>query len=370
MQRIVNLLRSPSAAGIVLFFMTLVALLISNSVFSSEYSYFVEHKVSLGIGNYILTKPMEIWVNEGLMAIFFFHIGLELKLEFLEGSLNNAKAILAPAIAAVGGMLVPAIIYLLIVKNAYLTGWAIPTATDIAFAIGICSLLGRRVPNSFRVMLLSIAIFDDLGAVLIIALFYSGDLSYYALLTGAGILFLLHILNTFKVKVILPYALLGLVLWLATVKSGVHATLSGFLLAIFIPCERLKSLEHMLKPWVAFLILPIFALVNAGVNFSETGIVDFQHPVTLGIFFGLVLGKPLGVFIATKLTRVSDMTNSAILALGALCGVGFTMSLFIGTLAFEDLLAMNWVKLGVMLASLVMGLVGYTLLSLSYKKTN
>lgn len=368
MERIYNLFRAPATAGVILFIMTIIALLISNSALKYDYIYFITQKCSIGIGQYTLTKPMEIWVNEGLMAIFFFYIGLELKLEFIEGSLNNANAIVKPAIAAIGGMLLPAIIYLTIANNSYSAGWAIPTATDIAFAVGICSLLGKRVPNSFRIMLLSIAIFDDLGAVIIIALFYSDAISIYPLLLTAMILICLYWLNSRDVKNVFVYTLFGVILWIATVNSGIHATLSGFLLALFIPNSCLKPLEHKLKPWVAYFIMPIFALVNAGIDLSATSIVDLQHSVTVGIFFGLVLGKPIGIYIAGKAAGISDIKNSALLALGALCGVGFTMSLFIGTLAFEDLHAMNWVKLGVMLASLSMGITGYIALNIAYKE--
>ena len=367
MQRILQIIRNPAAAGVLLFISAILALLISNSAYGPEYLNYIYHDISIGYGNFQLTKPFELWVNEGLMALFFFHIGLELKLEFLDGTLKDPKAIFAPAVAAVGGMLIPAIIYTFIAQK-YLAGWAIPTATDIAFAVGICSLVGQKVPKIFKIMLLSIAIFDDLGAVIIIAIFYSDNLSITALLYSSILISILYLINKFRVKHLFLYLFLGLVLWVAVVKSGVHATLSGFILALLLPNDKLKPLEHAIQPWVAYIVMPLFALVNAGVNFSNTSLLDLQHPITMGIFFGLALGKPIGIFMTGKIVMNKILNNAELLALGALCGVGFTMSLFIGTLAFTDVNTLSYVKIGVMLASLCMGIAGYSILKFTYKE--
>ena len=368
MEAIYKFARNPAMAGIVLFLMTVLALVLSNSMFKQEYLGFIHHKITLGIAGFSLNKPMDIWVNEGLMAIFFFHVGLEIKHEFTAGTLTDKSKLMVPGVAAIGGMFMPALIYIFATGMTYLSGWAIPTATDIAFSLAICGLLGSRVPLIFRVLLLSIAIFDDIGAVFIIALFYTTSLSLVSLVISLILVTMLAALKHNNVQKLLPYFIIGPLLWLAVVKSGVHATLAGFILALFLPNSNTEKLEHMIQPWVAMIVMPFFALVNAGVDFSTVSSADIAHPVTKGIFFGLVFGKPIGVYLAFKLMRFKELPTKAIIALGALCGVGFTMSLFIGTLAFGlDISAMNWVKLGVILASLSMGFLGYFLLRNTYK---
>ena len=358
--------KNPSVPGIILFLTTILTLVVANSNYVDVYNSIVYYKVTLGVGAFKLSKPLDLWVNEGLMAIFFLHVGIEIKRERCSGVLQKPKEVFVPAIAAVGGMLAPALIYFVLVPSKYLAGWAIPTATDIAFSLAICSLLGNRVPNSFRMLLMTIAIFDDLGAVIIIALFYSSGLSILAGLLALSTIAILYWLNKFGVKSLLVYYLLGFVLWLLVTKSGVHATLAGFVLGLMLPIEKLDQVEKKIKPWVSYAIMPLFAVINAGVGLSDVGIKTLSQPITLGIVLGLALGKPLGIFLAVKPFNLKALNNKSILALGALCGVGFTMSLFIGTLAFLDQDLLAKVKMGVLFGSLLMGLVGFYLLYKSY----
>ena len=374
-----------AASGLVLLFSAIAALLISNSDLSILYFNFLEKYIFIGIKNVGIKLSVIHWINDALMAVFFFFVTLEIKREFLQGELSNIKQALLPIIGAVGGMLVPALVYIYINFNDPITfnGWAIPSATDIAFSLGVLSLLGSRVPLSLKVFLTALAIIDDLGAILIIAVFYSGDLNIkYLSLMLLGFLFLL-ILNKFNIKKFLPYLILGLFLWFFTHESGVHATIAGVLLASVIPHRKkekdfslLLKIEHAISPYVAFGIMPLFALANAGVSLEGLSFSSLLAPVPLGILLGLFVGKQLGVFvfsiISIKLKLAEMPTNSNLVsfyAVGILTGIGFTMSLFVGNLAFADGDAyMDGVKIGVLSGSLLSTICGYVLLVLSTKK--
>jgi NhaA family Na+:H+ antiporter len=323
-----------------------------------------------------------LWINDGLMAVFFFVVGLEIKREFLQGELSDPARVTLPVVAAFGGMLIPAAVYVYINfgNEQALKGWAIPSATDIAFALGILSLLGNRVPNSLKLFLLTLAIIDDLGAIVIIALFYSADLSPGSLLIAAGAVAVLFILNRRQVLSIAPYMLVGAVLWAAVLKSGVHATLAGVVLAFLIPLRvpkqfqksPLSELEEDLHPSVAYVILPLFAFANSGVSFQGLTLDVVTQPVPLGIAAGLFLGKQIGVFgfswltVKLKLARLPDSVNwRQLYAVSILCGIGFTMSLFISSLAFEQggvEIAVHD-RLGILLGSLISAFIGYLLLN-------
>ena len=345
-------LKLESASGILLIFAAFLAVALANSPLSIYYDLLLDTPVEVRIGALHIAKPLLLWVNDGLMAMFFFVVGLELKREVLEGELASARAIALPAFAALGGMLVPTLIYVLFNGHdpVALEGWAIPTATDIAFALAVLTLLGNRVPLALKTFLVSLAIFDDVGAIIIIAIFYTSNISALSLIIGAVCIAALALLNRMNVYRLTPYLLVGLVMWVAVLKSGVHATLAGVLLAMFIPLARdpesdrspLKALEHDLHGIVAFAILPIFAFSNSGLNVSAMGLDEVLHPVTIGIVLGLFLGKQLGVFsfawLAVKmgLAKLPGSVNwSQIYGVSQLCGIGFTMSLFIGSLAFE-----------------------------------
>jgi len=370
-------LKLESAGGILLLVAAALALVFANTPLDHYYAELVRMPVAIRVGPLEIAKPLLLWINDGLMTAFFFLVGLELKREMLEGELSEWRKAVLPAIGAVGGMAVPAILY--IAFNAgdaeALKGWAIPAATDIAFALGILGLLGSRVPTGLKVFLVSLAIFDDIAAILIIAFFYTGDLSVTALAVGGGCLIVLFLLNRRGVVSVVPYLFTGLVMWVAVLKSGVHATLAGVLLALFIPLRDradpdhspLRELEHDLHPSVAFVILPLFAFANAGVNFSAMG-GSVLHPVPLGIAAGLFFGKQLGVFavcwlaIKAGLAKLPEGANWASLyGVALLCGVGFTMSLFIATLAFEEGAAayLGVDRLGILAGSLLSGVTGY-----------
>ncbi|MGB5451186.1 MAG: Na+/H+ antiporter NhaA [Sedimenticolaceae bacterium] len=375
-----DFLRLESAGGIVLVVAAIAAMLLANTPFAGIYDKFLHLPVEIRFGPLHIAKPLLLWINDGLMAVFFFLVGLELKRELLEGELSRPSNVMLPAVGAVGGMLVPAMVYVLINWGDEVTmaGWAIPAATDIAFALGILTLLGKRVPTSLKVFLVSLAIFDDIGAILIIALFYSGGLSNAALITAAAAIFVLFLLNRRHVSEIAPYLLVGTVLWVAVLKSGVHATLAGVVLAMFIPMKHrdasepspLRSLEHDLHTGVAFFILPLFAFANAGINLSGVSLDSVLHPVPLGIGAGLFLGKQLGVFgfcwltIKLGIARLPQGSSwVGLYGIALLCGVGFTMSLFIGALAFENLGDVGFdERIGIVLGSLVSGLAGYFVL--------
>ncbi|OQY55761.1 MAG: Na+/H+ antiporter NhaA [Candidatus Parabeggiatoa sp. nov. 2] len=368
-----------SASSILLLIAALLALWMSNSALEHFYGALIHTPISISPLSFEI-KPLEFWVNDGLMAIFFFTVGLELKREMLEGELSDLSKVALPTIAAVGGMAVPALIYVALNwdNSTTLNGWAIPSATDIAFSLGVLALLGRRVPFSLKVFLMALAIIDDLGAIVIIALFYSGHelhLSYLAF--AAALLVVPVILFHWKgITSLTVYLIVGLFLWFFVMKSGIHATLAGVALAFVIPNvtdshghNPLHRLEKILHPWVAYGILPIFAFVNAGVSFEGMDLSILWEPVPLGIVLGLFLGKQLGVFGFTWLTiklgfaKLPDRaTWMTIYGVAALCGVGFTMSLFIGSMAFTDAEYMNQVRLGVLLGSFLSAIVGYLIL--------
>ncbi len=376
-----DFLRLESSGGIILFIAAVLAMIIANTPLESYYQLLIDTPVEVRVGTLEIAKPLLLWINDGLMAVFFFFVGLELKREVLEGELSDRRNIALPAFAAVGGMVVPALIYIAINwgDDVALQGWAIPAATDIAFALGILALLGSRVPIGLKVLLVSIAIFDDVGAIVIIALFYTSDLSLTSLLIAAAFLPVLFVLNRRGVTGVMPYLFIGLLMWVAVLKSGVHATLAGVLLAFFIPMrdpqrpERspLKELEHDLHHVVAFGILPIFAFANSGISLAGADIDFILHPVSLGIAAGLFIGKQIGIFslcwlgVKLGLARLPEGVSwSQLYGVGLLCGVGFTMSLFIGSLAFEET-GVNLLfdeRLGIVIGSLFSGAVGYFVL--------
>jgi NhaA family Na+:H+ antiporter len=372
-------LRLESAGGILLVIATLCALLCANSILGSVYERFLQTPVAIQVGALKIAKPLILWINDGLMAIFFFLVGLEIKREFKAGELSSVSQVTLPGLAACGGMAVPALIYVAI--NAAtphtLSGWAIPAATDIAFALAVLSLLGSRVPSALKVLLLAIAIFDDLGAILIIAFFYTADLSQTALLLALLPIAGLILLNVAGVTLTMPYVLLGIVLWVLVLKSGVHATLAGVITALAVPLAQgrhsqrsvLEDLEEALHPWVVYGILPLFAFANAGVSFAGIGMHSFREPVMLGIALGLFLGKQIGIFGGLWLTIRSGLTPMPrettwlqLYGVAVLSGIGFTMSLFIGSLAFPVGTFDAPVRLGVLTGSIVSALCGYALL--------
>jgi NhaA family Na+:H+ antiporter len=359
-----------AASGVVLLFAAIIALVISNSDLAELYFSTLNKYLFIGINNFGLKLSVLHWINDALMAIFFFFVTLEIKREFLQGELSNIKQALLPIIAAVGGMLVPALFYVFVNlgDSETLNGWAIPSATDIAFSLGVLSLLGKRVPLSLKVFLTALAIIDDLGAIVIIALFYSGDLSikYLSLMLIAFILLLL--INKFNIKKFLPYLIIGLFLWDFTHNSGIHATIAGVLLAMTIPHRKkekdfslLIKIEHAISPYVAFGIMPLFAFANAGVSLEGLSFASLLDKVPLGIVLGLFLGKQLGVFIFSYVSiklKIAQMPNNTswynFYGVGVLTGIGFTMSLFVGNLAFvENMQYMDGVKIGVLTGSLL-----------------
>ena len=374
-----------AASGLILLISAIIALIVSNSTFSNIYFNTLNEYLFIGINNFGLKLSVLHWINDALMAIFFFFVTLEIKREFLQGELSSKKQAALPIVGAIGGMLIPALIYIIINFNTpnTLNGWAIPSATDIAFSIGILSLLGSRVPISLKVFLTALAIIDDLGAIVIIAFFYSGDLSFYYLSLMLVSFILLLILNKFSIKKFIPYFLIGLFLWFFTYKSGIHATIAGVLLAACIPHRKkehdfslLVKIEHAISPYVAFMIMPLFAFANAGVSLEGLTFSSLLMPVPLGILLGLFIGKQFGVFIfsyaSIKLGFAEMPNKSNILsfyAVGVLTGIGFTMSLFVGNLAFvNDLQYMDGVKIGVLSGSLLSTIFGYLLLLVSTKK--
>ncbi len=379
-------LRLETAGGLVLAAAAVFALLLANSPLSDLYGSVLNLKLTILIEDFGVSKPLLLWVNDGLMAIFFLLIGLELKREVVEGQLSSPDQIVLPAVAAIGGLVVPALIYWMINKDnpQGINGWAIPTATDIAFALAILTFLGSRVPASLKIFLTAIAIFDDLAAIIIIAVFYSSDLSASSLAAAGGCIAVLFVLNRLGVQSLAAYLLVGLFIWLFVLKSGVHATLAGIVVAAFIPLKSrddhspARHLEHILHPWVAFGVLPVFAFANAGVAFAGVNSEIVLGTVSMGIVLGLFIGKQLGVFGMIALTvglgiaRKPADTNWAMLyGVALLCGVGFTMSLFIGSLAFEHGGFSQGValKIGVITGSLVSGFCGWLVLHFSLPKT-
>ena len=374
-----------SASGLTLLLSTIIALIWSNSLYSNSYFEILNKYFFIGINNFGLKLSLLHWINDALMAIFFFFVTLEIKREFLQGELSNIKQALLPIIAAVGGMVVPALVYVYINLGdpETLNGWAIPSATDIAFSLGVLSLLGKRVPLSLKVFLTALAIIDDLGAILIIAIFYSGDLSikYLSLMLVAFIGLL--VINKFNIKKFLPYLILGIFLWDFTHNSGIHATIAGVLLAMTIPHRKkekdfslLIKVEHLISPYVAFGIMPLFAFANAGVSLEGLSFSSLLDKVPLGIVLGLFVGKQLGVFVFSYLSiklKIAQMPSNSnwynFYGVGVLTGIGFTMSLFVGNLAFVDNMQyMDGVKIGVLTGSLLSTLFGYFLILLTPNK--
>ena len=375
-----------AASGLILLISAIIALIISNSTYSNIYFDSLNEYLFIGINNFGLKLSVLHWINDALMAIFFFFVTLEIKREFIQGELSTIKQAILPIVGAVGGMLVPALIYIYINYETpeTLNGWAIPSATDIAFSIGILSLLGSRVPISLKVFLTALAIIDDLGAIIIIAFFYTGDLNIYYLALIIGTFVVLVILNRFGVKKFLPYLIVGIFLWFFTYESGIHATIAGVLLACSIPHRKkdhdfslLTKIEHSISPYVAFGIMPLFAFANAGVSLNGLTFASLLAPVPLGILLGLFIGKQFGVFIFSYISikaGFAQMPNNAnwvaFYGVGVLTGIGFTMSLFVGNLAFsESNQYIDGVKIGVLSGSLLSTIFGYFLLLLYPNKS-
>ncbi len=375
-----------AAGGLLLIAAAALALIINNSPLSWLYNAFLETPVEARIGALQIAKPLLLWINDGLMALFFLVIGLEVKREVLEGHLSKPSQIVLPGAAAIGGMVVPALIYVALnTGNAEaLNGWAIPMATDIAFALGVLALLGKRVPVSLKLFLMTLAIIDDLGAIIVIALVYSGELSQLSLILAAVSIIALIAMNRSGVSRLAPYLLVGLVLWICVLKSGVHATLAGVVLAFCIPLRTsskaspLLTLEHGLHPWVAYGILPLFAFANAGVSLAGVTMDSFTNSVPLGIAAGLLLGKTLGVFGLTWLavkTRMASLPREAnwghVLGVSILCGIGFTMSLFVGSLAFEPGVSAyaGEDRMGILTGSILSAIIGYGVMVMACRTT-
>jgi NhaA family Na+:H+ antiporter len=381
---IARFLKLETSGGIILMVAAVLALALANTPLASFYALLIDTPVEIRIGTLEIAKPLLLWINDGLMAVFFFLVGLELKRELIEGELSNKRNIILPGVGAIGGMLVPALIYTYFNAgdDTAMKGWAIPAATDIAFALGILSLLGSKVPTSIKVFLTSLAIFDDIGAIIIIALFYTEKISIPELIVVACCIPILALMNRRSIESKSVYVMIGAVMWVAMLKSGVHATLAGVILAMFIPMKSktkldyspLKTMEHDLHFAVAFIILPIFAFSNAGISFVGLGVEEIFHSVPLGIALGLFFGKQLGIFglcwLAVKAKATSlpkGISWGSLYGTAILCGVGFTMSLFIGSLAFEDT-GVNLLfdeRLGIILGSLASGVVGYLVLRMS-----
>ena len=374
-----NFVKLESSSGILLLIAGVIALVLSNSTFSGAFDHILHIKLNFGINSPLFYKSIQHWINDGLMVIFFFVVGLEIKREYLEGELSMPSQAILPIIAAVGGMAVPAMFYLIFNLNESETirGWAIPSATDIAFSLGVLSLLGKRVPISLKIFLTALAIIDDLGAIIIIALFYSSNLDILSLLIVFIILFVLYLYNKADNQNPWIYILLGSLLWIFIQKTGIHATIAGVLLAMFIPHKKLKQhslltcAEHKLHPWVAYLIMPLFALANAGVYLGDMSLQSLTNPVPLGIMTGLFFGKQIGVFFTTFLlikmgyARLPSQANwTQMYGIAALTGIGFTMAMFINFLAFtgEDAY-INEAKIGILIASFASAILGYILLN-------
>jgi len=371
-----------AASGIVLILASVIALIMANSPLSGLYNAMLEIPIAVQVGALEIAKPSILWINDGLMAVFFFLVGLEIKREFLEGELSSRSQLTLPALAAIGGMVVPALIYFFINQDnpVALNGWAIPTATDIAFALGILALVGSRAPISLKILLTAIAIIDDLGAIVIIAVFYTENLSVMSLMFGSFFIGCLFVMNRLQVLRPAAYILLGGALWICVLKSGVHATLAGVITAFAIPMKAregrdvslLVELEHALHPWTAFFIIPSFAFANAGVSFTGIGLDSFVEPVKFGISTGLFIGKQVGIFgmlwlgVKLGLSPMPKGTNWAQLyGLSLLCGIGFTMSLFIGSLAFGHSSFDVPIRLGVLTGSVLSAVLGFLILRFS-----
>ena len=385
-QLIQRFLKLESAGGILLLFSAAVAMLLANSPLSSQYNDFLNLPVSLQIGSFSINKTLIHWINDGFMAVFFVLVGMEVKKELFEGALSSYQQAIFPAIAAVGGMIVPALVYWFIAKQdlSLANGWAIPMATDIAFALGIMALLSKQVPLPLKIFLLALAIIDDLGAIVVIALFFSHELSVQALIFSGISILTLVLLNRFRVSALCAYMVIGAILWASVLKSGVHATLAGVIIGFCIPLKGKKGerplhdFEHILAPWSSFVILPLFAFANAGVSFDGIDVSMISSPLLLAIACGLIIGKPVGVFgfsyISVKLglAKLPDgIKFKQIFAVAVLCGIGFTMSMFLASLAFdadagESVNTLS--RLGILLGSTVSATLGYLFLKQTTKR--
>ena len=378
--KLATFFQSKTAPGIVLCISAILALVFVNSPLSKIYNLFLDVPVMVKIGGFSIDKPLLLWINDGLMAIFFLLIGLEIKREILEGHLSDKEFVILPTVAALGGLTVPALIYLSMTwgNDTMVNGWAIPAATDIAFALGVMILLGDKVPPALKVCLVAIAIIDDLAAIVIIALFYTAETSVVSLLLGGVCLGITVVMNRKGVKSLGPYMIVGLIMWACVLKSGVHATLAGVALGLIIPLKGnddseqsspLKNLEHTLHPFVSFVVLPVFAFANAGVSLIGLEASVLFSPITLGIMLGLFFGKQIGVMlfsyliVTLKFCRLPDGTSwLQYYGMALLTGIGFTMSLFIGSLAFSDPAHITAVRLGVLSGSFLSGIVGVMVL--------
>ncbi|OBX48064.1 Na+/H+ antiporter NhaA [Haemophilus haemolyticus] len=384
-QLIQRFLKLESAGGILLLFSAAIAMLLANSPLSSQYNDFLNLPVSLQIGSFSINKTLIHWINDGFMAVFFVLVGMEVKKELFEGALSSYQQAIFPAIAAVGGMIVPALVYWFIAKQdpSLANGWAIPMATDIAFALGIMALLSKQVPLPLKIFLLALAIIDDLGAIVVIALFFSHELSVQALIFSGISILTLVLLNRFRVSALCAYMVVGAILWASVLKSGVHATLAGVIIGFCIPLKGKKGerplhdFEHILAPWSSFVILPLFAFANAGVSFDGIDVSMISSPLLLAIACGLIIGKPVGVFgfsyifVKLGLAKLPDGINfKQIFAVAVLCGIGFTMSMFLASLAFdadagESVNTLS--RLGILLGSTVSATLGYLFLKQTTK---
>ncbi len=382
MRVIDDFIKKESSSGIILIVVTVLALALKNSPVAQLYEHFLHIPIEIRVGPLYLDKSLYHWINDGLMTVFFLLVGLEIKREVLEGQLSSVRQATLPVVAAFGGMLFPAMIYVAFTYGvpSHMRGWGIPTATDIAFALGVLSLLGKRIPESLKIFLMALAIIDDLGAIIVIAVFYTGELSSISLVVAGGAIFVLMLFNIARVSRKAAYFIVGVILWISVLKSGVHATLAGVALAFTIPLKATdkngkqfspsKEIEEGLHYWVAFLILPLFAFVNAGVDLSKVSLADMLNNVPLGVFFGLVVGKQIGVFLfswtAIKLGFAKLPKGSSWVGLygvSVLTGIGFTMSLFIDSLAFESTNVFYYAnKLSILIASLVVSVMGYLIL--------
>lgn len=386
-QYLTDFLKLESSGGILLMLSAVLALIFANTFLEPVYLKFLATPLAIQIDELIIAKPLLLWINDGLMAIFFFLVGLELKRELIEGELSDIRNVILPGIGAVGGMVIPALVYIYFNYGdpVAMKGWAIPAATDIAFALGVLMLLGSRVPVSIKIFLTSLAIFDDIGAIIIIAIFYTSKISLLALLVTAVCIIVLAIMNKRGVTNLASYILVGLIMWVATLKSGVHATLAGVILAMFIPLRDkqdpdhspLKELEHDLHSVVAFFVLPLFAFANAGIDFREMTIDQFFHGVPVGIALGLFIGKQIGIFafcwlfIKLGVAKLpAGMSWLSLYGTAILCGIGFTMSLFIGSLAFGGTEANQLFdeRIGIVIGSVISGVIGYLILRFSLPK--
>lgn len=380
-EKIQQFFRLETAGGILLLAFASLAILLANTPFSQLYFDFLEMPVSLQIGAFSIYKPLLMWINDGFMAVFFILVGLEVKRELLVGAISTYQRAIFPAVGALGGMVVPVAVFWLLNRDypAFQQGWAIPMATDIAFALGVLALLGKRVPFALKIFLLALAIIDDLGAIVVIAIFFSHDLSTTALVSALIAIIVLIVLNRMRVSSLCAYAVIGAILWASVLKSGVHATLAGVIIGFCIPLKGkngekpLEDFEHLLAPWCSFMILPLFAFANAGVSLAGMSLSTLSSPLTLGVALGLIVGKTVGVFgfsyfaVKVGIAKLSEGINfKQIFAISVLCGIGFTMSMFLAGLAFggeqSDGELISLARLGILLGSAVSAVLGYLLL--------